>query len=1026
MTQSNQPASQGESCCSGSGCCGEGGGASPVSVGTSRRGFLKATGLVGLGVMAGPIVAGPFVREARGETAAESLIPLDKKLNPDWVKALFAKGERKVYRNAELTTIGMPVGGVAAGQVYLSGDGRLACWDVFNHTPDTGPGSTRYVALKLEYPFDQGFVVRAGGMERTLDRKGFPKVTFAGEYPLAWVTYEAEDFPVRVVLEAFSPFVPLNAADSALPATVMRFRLENMSGEDVEAEIVGRLENPVALYSKDSHSGWRVNRVIRSGKGTTLACGVEARPEDAQGSSRPPIVFEDFETDYSKWKITGEGFGSAPATGTIPPQQKVSGWVGKGLVNTFLKGDDSKGRAVSVEFEIERPFINFLIGGGRYPKKAYMQLVVDGKPVRSATGRNSEQLEWQTWAVKSLIGTRGHLEIVDDVTGPWGHINVDQIEFSDRPASGTPELSGEPDVGTMALAVMGEGRGNARAGSDGDEARVDLQDTLTGEVARHVSAKKGGSAEVTFVVAWHFANHADRGQYYATRFQDAAAVADYVLGNFDRLDGETKLWHATYYDSTLPHWFLDRVHMPVSNLATGTCQWWQNGRFWAWEGVGCCHGTCTHVWNYAQGMARLFPELERSAREMQDFGAGFHEDGLVGFRGGSEYAADGQAGTVLKAYREHLMSKDDAFLRRNWPRIKKAIEFLIAHDANDDGLIEDPQHNTYDIWFHGPNTFVGALYLAALRASEEMGKWMGDAAFAAKCRRIFEAGSKWSDQKLFDGEYYFQIVDLKEHPEHQYDHGCLSDQLFGQNWAAQLGLGYVYRPENVRKGLESVYKYNWTPDVGAYSEKHPPGRWYARAGEAGLITCTFPKSQYLTKGVLYREEVWTGIEYQVASHMIHEGMLEEAFAIVRGVHERYDGTKHNPWNEIECGDHYARALASWACLTAVSGFQYDGPAGKLAFAPKLTPEDFKCAFTTAEGWGTFAQQGGRCAVRLKWGELMLNEFRVSPQVESAHGASMTLNGKAVDVRANDTHGGLVLTFDRLHLKAGDELVVSVG
>src|SRR5262249_54107220 len=151
-----------------------------------------------------------------------------------------------------------------------------------------------------------------------------------------------------------------------------------------------------------------------------------------------------------------------------------------------------------------------------------------------------------------------------------------------------------------------------------------------------------------FLLTWHFPNRGDRGQFYATRFADSAEVAQYVAANLDRLSRDTKLWHDTYYDSTLPHWLLDRLHMPVSTLATNTYQWWQNGRVWCWEGVGCCHGTCTHVYNYAQAPAHLFPELERSSREMQDFSTGFHDSGLVGFRGGSEYAADGQCGTVLK------------------------------------------------------------------------------------------------------------------------------------------------------------------------------------------------------------------------------------------------------------------------------------------------------------------------------------------------------------------------------------------
>jgi len=478
----------------------------------------------------------------------------------------------------------------------------------------------------------------------------------------------------------------------------------------------------------------------------------------------------------------------------------------------------------------------------------------------------------------------------------------------------------------------------------------------------------------------------------------------------------------------LPHWLLDRIHMPASILATSTVQWWKNGRFWAWEGVGCCHGTCTHVWNYAQAPARLFPELERSARQMQDFGAGFHEDtGLVGFRGGSEYAADGQAGTILKAYREHLCSADDSFLKQNWPRIKKAMEFLIKHDAQstEDGIIEDPQHNTYDIWFHGPNTFVGSLYLAALRAASVMAKLMKDDGFARQCEMLVAMGSKWTDENLFDGEHYYQKVDLKEFPEHQYARGCLSDQLFGENWAQQLGLGHLYRAENVRTALKSIYKYNWTPDVGPYNSAHAPQRWFARPGEAGLITCTFPKSDYLDKGVLYREEVWTGIEYQVASHMIYEGSLEEAFTILRGIHERYDPAKHNPWNEIECGDHYARAMASWGVLLALSGFQHDGPAGSISFNPKITPENFRCLFTTATAWGTYSQTGGRVEIEIKYGTLVVRKLNLSNI-----GTTLAVNDNPHPfshrplARADtDLHE---YSFAAIELIAGDKLTVAVN
>jgi hypothetical protein len=324
------------------------------------------------------------------------------------------------------------------------------------------------------------------------------------------------------------------------------------------------------------------------------------------------------------------------------------------------------------------------------------------------------------------------------------------------------------------------------------------------------------------------------------------------------------------------------------------------------------------------------------------------------------------------------MSADDAFLKRNWPRIKKTLEFSIAQDGNDDGLIEASQHNTYDINFEGPNTFVGSLYLAALRAGEEMAKEMGDQQFAERCRRIFESGSKLTVERLWDGEYFIQLVDLEKHPKYQYAKGCLSDQLFGQGWAHQLGLGYIYPQEYVKKALQAVWKYNWAPDVGPYNAAHKPERWFARPGEPGLLTCTWPKSEYPAEGVRYREEVWTGIEYQVAGHMVWEGMVEQALALCHGVQQRYHPAKHNPFNEVECGDHYARAMASWGVYTALAGYEYHGPKGHLGFAPRVTPEKFSAAFTAAEGWGTFSQardeKSQRERIHLGWGQLSVKSL----------------------------------------------------
>ncbi|MBN1360285.1 MAG: hypothetical protein JW993_06830 [Sedimentisphaerales bacterium] len=920
--------------------------------------------------------------------ADEHLVPADKHLTADFVRSLYQRGERATYTGADLETIGMPVGGIAAGQLYLRGDGTLALWQIFNQHVFTGYGRDCYRTYRPESPVDSGFAVVLesgdGPVVKKLDRD-FGEVEFAGEYPIGLVRYRVDGFPIEVEMEAFSPFIPLNTPDSALPATIFHIELKNHYQTTQRVRLLGWLENAVCLHSAKGLHATRRSQIVNEKGRTLIVHTVEEAPKEQVRSAREKIVLADFEgAYYGDWQTTGQAFGQSPARGTLANQQTVSGFQGQGLVNTYLGGDGPQGTLTSPAFTLSRKYVNFLIGGGSHVGQTCVNLRVDGKTVRAATGKDNEKLEWFFWNVEDLEGQTARIEIVDRNSGGWGHINIDQIELTDDPYQGVLDpLEGLPDYGSLVLALDGTaGRPiELPAGLDALSAEPNAafpvsQRRSTALVTDAIELAAGSEHTFMLVLAWFFPNH-ENGREYANRFDSAKGVCHYVLDSHERLAGQTRKWHETFYeDSTLPRWLLFRLHSTVSNLATGTCQWWKNGRFWAWEGVGCCEGTCTHVWNYAHAAARLFPELERSARQMQDFGEGFDpETGLVGFRSNRAYAADGQAGTILKAYREHLCSADDSFLRRNWPRIKKALEYSISQDGDDDGLIENSQHNTFDINFEGANTFVGSMYLVALRAGQEMAERMGDVEFAQRCRRIFESGSQLTVERLWDGEYFVQEVDLQKHPKHQYAKGCLSDQLFGQGWAHQLDLGYIYPKSNVDTALRSTWRYNWTPDVGPYNAAHPPERWFARPGEAGLFTCTWPKSAFMTEGVRYRSEVWTGIEYQVAGHMVWEGMLDEALAICRGIHDRYQPAKHNPFNEVECGDHYARALASWGVYTALAGYEYDGPRGHIGFAPRITPEDFRAAFTAAEGWGSFEQTRTQDlqqdAIEVRWGRLNL-------------------------------------------------------
>jgi hypothetical protein len=603
-----------------------------------------------------------------------------------------------------------------------------------------------------------------------------------------------------------------------------------------------------------------------------------------------------------------------------------------------------------------------------------------------------------------------------------------------------PESFG--DDGTMCISMLNEG-GTGYTDFDtldikhfdfkqsGPSTIKDGKELLTGSILRTYYIRPGQEEETHFVLTWHFPHtklpvkDAETGNYYAKKFKNALEVVRYIAQNFQRLAGDTRLWRDTWYGSTLPHWFLERTFLNISTLATTTSHRFGTGRFWGWEGVGCCQGTCTHVWQYAQAVARIFPALERDTRERVDLGVAFNkETGEIGFRGeGTGEAIDGQAGTILRILREHQMSKDNQFLLQNWPRIRKAIQFILDHDTNNDGIIDGAQPNTLDAAWYGEIAWISSLCVAAWRAGEEMAREAGDDVFAETCRRRYEAGRKNIEDKLFNGEYFIQLPgpDGKKHLG-SYD-TCEIDQVFGQSYAFQVGLGRVLDKEKVRSALTSLWKYNFMPDVGHYTAHHPGGRPYALSGDGGLVMDTNPRhdpepyGQNITWQAGYFHECMSGFEHQVASHMMAEGMVNESLAATKSVHDRYHAAKRNPFNEIECSDHYARAMASYGTFITACGFAYNGPEGTMSFAPKIGAPDFKAAFTAAEGWGVYSQQrkDNHFAGQLKVekGRLSLRELNVELE-EGRLAGSLAISLNDEPVRGSFSQQGNLcrITFDQ--------------
>ncbi len=876
----------------------------------------------------------------------------------------------------------------------------------------------------------------------------------------------------------------------------------------------------------------------------------------ADVEARPDILFEDFEHGYSNWKVEGEAFGSEPAHGTLPNQQAVSGFLGRGLVNTYLNGDDSVGRLISKPFVIERRFIRFLVGGGQHAR-TQIRLIVNGKTVRATSGKDNERLEPAIWHVGQWQGQTAHIEIVDEQNGPWGHINVDQIEFCDLPgdratmlaleqllparfsglstnpgpekgkklvrlenlelqpgatesrtraglqlttralgkgkvviaagplleASEAPlsnprrqayesicELAGveykvppgphpkAPGFGTVALASLAGNATVLTSFENLNEAWESFAErgafaplkpaaaspptargsTTFGAVAATVTVPPGKAVEVPFLLAWQFPNKYSQGAegalmgcHYATRWPEAGAVMREAVRNYASLRDRTELFRKTFYDSTLPYWLLDCLTANAAILRhIGVVFRIANGDVYGWEGSnGCCNPTCTHVWGYEQTLSRLFPELEREMRRI-DFSHQQRADGGINNRTdvpspprptGEQPFADGHASCVLKAYREALNSHDERFLKEYWPAVKRAVEYLIGRDAKASngepgGILQDDQWNTYDEALHGVTTFISGYYLAALRTGEEWARRMGETAAADRFHNIFQKGQNKLVELCWNGEYFQQHLPDYLNRQGEVGPGCMADQLIGQWWAHQLGLGYLLPKEMVISALQAIFKYNFKSDLTGW--RHAP-RAFAGEKDKGLIICTWPKGGRPASVMLYSDEVWTGIEYQVAGHMIYEGLIDEGLGIVKAARDRYDGIPRapiprNPWNEIECGGHYARAMSSWSLLLALSGWHYDSTRKSLRFSPRYQEQQFKSFFAAPAGWGSVRQslQGQRqlCELQVSEGHLDLVELTLAARV-SARTLRARLGGKEIKGQLQ-VEGELV----RIHFK----------
>ena len=854
----------------------------------------------------------------------------------------------RVFEGRQLKMISFPLGGVAAGSLGLGGRGQLRDWEIHNRPNQGGSpayafpaiwiqsGNSKPIAHVLESRILPPYQGESGlGSNNAPGLSRLEGAKFTGEYPLAHIDFEDRRLPVKVELDAFSPFIPHDPDDSGLPVAVLRYCVTNPGMQAVKVGISFSIDNPVAASSTKSSpflkSDTRLNE-YRTGQQVEglLMSNPSLSSTDPMHGSFALAAMPDDKTNVTYWR----------------------GW----------------------------------------PKEAW-------------------------WTAPLLY---------------WD-------EFSKHGQLGT-----EP---------------NPR--------------NAVGALCQQTTIPPGQSGTITFLLAWHFPNRTPDwcgwsappgkgntliGNYYSTRFKDAWEAAQYTAIHLPQLESRTRAFANAFRESTVPDVVKEAASANLSTLASTTCFRTADGEFHGFEGsndsIGCCFGNCTHVWNYETATQFLFPSFARSLRNVS-FGYSEDDAGGIHFRqllpeGHPRYpvvAADGQMGQIMHAYLGWRLSGDNAWLQSSWPKIKKAIEFAWEPDGWDpdkSGVLTGVQHNTYDVEFYGPNPLCGIYYLGALRAGEEMARAVGDAASAAEYRKIFDKGSPWIDAHLFNDEFYIQQIrglpadkiaphlrggmgaEETENPQYQVGKGCLIDQLLGQYLAHVTNLGPLVSPANVQTTLRSIYAYNYKRTLADHDNVE---RTFALNNEAAMVICDYGKAPRPRIPFPYFAEVMTGFEHATAALMIYSGMVEEGVECIHNVRARYDGEKRSPWDEAECGHHYARAMASWTSFVAISGFQFDGAQASVVAIPRTAYNTFNSFWSTATSWGTFSYRpiaggGTRFTIQVLAGTLPCHSCEISGAGLSAN---VQNNGSLVAHSMEKKNGTSVFHFESpLQLNEGHTLQIELN
>lgn len=730
-------------------------------------------------------------------------------------------------------------------------------------------------------------------------------------------------------------------------------------------------------------------------------------------------IQKEFIGQYSKSNFTGYGFGPSNQKMCGFPHFKNTEFYGEFPISTLVFKDEKF--PANVNMTAFNPFIPLDAKNSSIPA-AFFEFEVENI--------TSENVEYQIALsvanpYKDSINKADINNRIKTLTLLNNGAGRDEIEYGDL------TLATDCDTArTQTYWYRGEWQDNIVSFWNDFSTEKNIKDRVydiegtydTGTLIAEIKLCPKEKKKVKFILSWNVPNnynywnecknddgtHKTWKNYYATVFENSVQTAVYSLENWDYLYNRTLNFKKALHETIMPKEVIDAASSNLSVLKSPTVLRLEDGSFYGWEGVheleGSCEGTCQHVWNYAYALCFLFPELERSIRDLE-FKYNTDENGKMGFRmllplGREEVnkfraCVDGQMGAVIKCYREWKISGDNDWLRANWEKIKLVLEYAWSDknpdgwDLDKDGILEGRQHHTLDMELFGPSSWLEGMYLLALKAATEMAEFLGEAEKAKEYTELFEYGYKWTKENLFNGKYFIHRVELanKEILEkygaddywnaeakqikYQIHEGSSIDQMLAQWHADIIGLGEIFDKEQVFNALSEMMKNNYKPTMRDFVN---PWRIFSVNDEAGTCICDYPDGTEKPKiPIPYCEETMTGFEYSFAGLLCSRGKITDGLKVVKAVRDRFDGEKRNPWNEFECGSNYARSMASYALIPILSGFEFDMPHNHIGFNPYKT-NNFKSIWSLADAWGNFEVNNNIVKINVYEGEINLKSI----------------------------------------------------